>query len=63
LALDPHREEQVCKEILPALTSDFPTPAQRPLFSALTCDNFAATFGLRLPAWETALQMAMEHTG
>jgi dTDP-4-dehydrorhamnose reductase len=63
LALDPHREEQVCKEILPALTSDFPTPAQRPLFSALDCDHFTATFGLRLPAWESALRIAMEHTG
>jgi len=60
LELDPHRDEQVCKEILPALTSDFPTPAQRPLFSALDCDKFSATFGLRLPAWETALRMAME---
>jgi len=60
LALDAHREEQVCKEILPALTSDFPTPAQRPLFSALDCDHFTATFGLRLPAWESALRMAME---
>ena len=60
LELDPHRDEQVCKEILPALTSDFPTPAQRPLFSALDCDNFAATFGLRLPAWEAALRVAME---
>ena len=60
LELDPHRDEQVCKEILPALTSDFPTPAQRPLFSALDCDHFTATFGLRLPAWESALRMAME---
>ena len=60
LALDAHREEQVCKEILPALTSDFPAPAQRPLFSALDCDHFTATFGLRLPAWEATLRIAME---
>jgi len=60
IEFDPHREEQVCKEILPALTNDFPTPAQRPLFSALNCDKFAATFGLRLPPWEVALRMAME---
>jgi dTDP-4-dehydrorhamnose reductase len=63
LEFDLHRETQVCKEILPALTSDFPTPARRPPLSALTCDNFAATFGLRLPAWEAALRMAMERTG
>jgi len=60
LGLDPSQEEQVCIEILPALTSDFPTPAERPLFSALNCDHFAATFGLRLPPWEAALRMAME---
>lgn len=60
MGLDPNQEEQVCKEILPALTSDFPTPARRPLFSALNCDHFAATFGLRLPAWQAALRMAMQ---
>ena len=60
LELDPQREEQVCQEILPALTSDFPTAARRPLFSALNCDHFAARFGLRLPAWEEGLRMAIE---
>ena len=59
LALDPHREEQVCKEILPALTSDFPTPAQRPLFSALDCDHFEQTFTFKLPDWRDALRLAV----
>lgn len=56
---DPRREEQVVEKILPALTADFPTPAQRPLFSALTCNRFYQTFGLRLPDWHTALRLAM----
>jgi len=60
LELDPQREEQVCQEILPALTSDFPTAARRPLFSALNCDHFATRFGLCLPTWKTALHMAIE---
>jgi dTDP-4-dehydrorhamnose reductase len=60
LDLDPNRHEQMVKEMLPAPTSDFPTPARRPLFSVLNCDKFAATFGLRLPPWEAALRMAME---
>lgn len=60
LRLDPRREEQVVEEIQPALSTDFPTPARRPLFSALNCDKFAATFGLRLPPWEDALRLAME---
>jgi dTDP-4-dehydrorhamnose reductase len=56
---DPHKELQIVQEILPALTSDFPTPATRPLYSALNCDRFAAEFGLRLPTWETALRLAI----
>ena len=60
LRCDPHSEEQTAREILPALTADFPTPAQRPLYSALNCDRFTQTFSLRLPDWEAALRMAME---
>lgn len=47
-------------EVLPALSSEFPTPAVRPLYSALDCSLFAQTFGLRLPPWEQALRLAME---
>ncbi len=47
-------------EVLPALSSEFPTPAERPLYSALDCSLFAQTFGLRLPPWEQALRLAME---
>jgi dTDP-4-dehydrorhamnose reductase len=42
-----------------ARTADFPSPAQRPSFSALDCARFASTFGLRLPPWQTALQLAL----
>jgi dTDP-4-dehydrorhamnose reductase len=59
LELDPNRQEQVVKKILPARTSDFPTPATRPLFSALDCELFERTFGLRMPDWQKALQLAM----
>jgi len=59
LRLDPNPEEQLTEEILPALTADFPTPAQRPLFSALDCSSFTHTFGLRLPEWQEALRMAL----
>lgn len=60
LRCDPRPQEQAVQEIQPAVTADFPTPARRPLFSALDCGWFGETFGLRLPHWETALQMAME---
>ena len=57
---DPEREQQVTRQVLPALTADFPTPARRPLFSALDCNLFKDTFDLRLPDWEDGLRMAME---
>jgi dTDP-4-dehydrorhamnose reductase len=60
LALDPKPQEQTAAKILPALTTEFPTPAQRPLFSALDCARFTQVFGLRLPDWRQALKMAME---
>ncbi len=59
LKLDPKAYEQIIKNIIPAATSDFPTPAKRPLFSALNCANFKATFGLQLPNWAQALTLAM----
>ena len=59
LELDANRHEQKTKELLPALTADFPLPAERPLFSALDCSKFESAFGLKLPAWQTALKLAM----
>lgn len=57
--LDPNKHEQKVKDIVPALTADFLTPAQRPLFSALDCSLFQSTFDIPLPKWEDALKMAM----
>jgi dTDP-4-dehydrorhamnose reductase len=59
LRFDPCKEKQVVRELQPALTSEFPTKAQRPLYSALNCEKFITTFGLRLPPWENALELAM----
>jgi dTDP-4-dehydrorhamnose reductase len=59
LRLDPARQEQKVKQMLPARSSDFPTPAQRPLFSALECQKFKQTFDLCLPVWEKALELAL----
>jgi len=57
---DPKREEQVVESVIPALTAEFPSPAQRPLFSALNCERFYHTFGMRLPGWQTALRLALK---
>lgn len=59
LDLDPNKHEQTAEQVLPALTSEFPTPAERPLFSALDCSKFETTFDMKLPPWRTALQLAM----
>jgi len=61
LRLDPKRGEQVARQILPARTAEFPTPARRPLFSALNCDLYSYTFRQSLPPWEEALRLAMEN--
>lgn len=59
LAYDPNRTEQVVSSVMPALTKDFPTPAARPLYSALNCSLFEETFGLQLPDWNSTLHLAM----
>lgn len=63
LRLDPNPEQQTARELIPASTSEFPTPAARPLFSALNCERFTRTFGLRLPSWQQALSQAMDVSG
>lgn len=60
LKYDPKPEDQTIIKILPAKTSEFPTPAKRPLYTPLNCNLFTNTFGLRLPPWEDALRLAME---
>jgi dTDP-4-dehydrorhamnose reductase len=60
LKLDPKAHEQLTKKLSPAATADFPTPAKRPLFSALDCAKSADVLGLRLPNWQTALSLAMD---
>ena len=59
LSLDPHPEEQKVKRLEPALTADFPTPARRPLATALNCALFERVFGLHLPDWRETLRLAM----
>lgn len=60
LEFDPRSDEQIVEEIHPAQTNDFPSPTERPMFSALNCDRFSKTFGFQIPHWEDALKLAME---
>ena len=56
---DPERSQQIVKTVQPVQSEEFPTPALRPLFSALDCTRFETTFGLRLPPWDKTLKLAM----
>jgi dTDP-4-dehydrorhamnose reductase len=59
LAHDPRRAEQLVRALEPGRSEEFPTPAARPLFSALDCTRFENTFGLQLPPWDRTLELAM----
>ncbi len=59
LRYDLHPEQQRVKKLEPAFSSEFPTPAARPLYSVLNCERFEKTFDLRIPGWEESLQLAM----
>lgn len=46
--------------VTPIATADYPTPARRPMYSALDCGKLARAFGIHLPAWENALQTCLD---
>ena len=48
------------RNVIPAKTQDFPSPAQRPLFSALDCSKFEKTFEIKIPRWDLSLRLAMD---
>ena len=56
----PNKERLKVKEILKAKSDDFPTPAKRPLKSAMSCGKFEKTFDISMPIWEDAIQMALD---
>jgi dTDP-4-dehydrorhamnose reductase len=60
LEINPETRDLLVKKLKPAKSSDYPTPAQRPSFSALNCELFKHTFGLSLPPWKLALAQCME---
>lgn len=51
----PIAQKIVATEVAPVPTSAFPTPATRPHNSRLDTSKLQATFGLRLPAWESGV--------
>ncbi len=49
-----------CREMEGITTAEYPTPAKRPAYSVLNCDKLQATFGLRLPDWESSLRQVLD---
>ena len=41
-------------------TEEYPTPAPRPRFSALSCERLHQTFGLTLPDWQDAVARCLQ---
>jgi len=40
-------------------TADYPTPARRPAYSALSCAKIHKVFGITMPSWKTALHSCL----
>ena len=45
--------------VMPVPSTEFPTKARRPMYSALDCSTTERDFGVKLPHWRDALQRAM----
>jgi dTDP-4-dehydrorhamnose reductase len=60
LELDPKARKLAEGRLQPAKSSEFPSPAQRPSYSALSSEHFGRRFGFQLPEWKTALLLAMD---
>lgn len=48
-----------CK-VIPIPTSDYPTPAKRPLYSAMNKTKIQAAYGIRLIPWKDSLEDCMQ---
>ena len=46
---------KVAIDIKPIPTSEFPTPAKRPVYSVLDKSKFKAEFGMKIPTWKESL--------
>ena len=60
LRLASKKNASLVYDIEPTLSSEFPSPAQRPSFSALDSSLFAKIFGIRCGRWQKLLELAMD---
>jgi dTDP-4-dehydrorhamnose reductase len=50
-----HYDRFQVKEVMPITTSDYPTPAQRPVNSGMDCSLLTKNFGISLRPWQESL--------
>jgi dTDP-4-dehydrorhamnose reductase len=60
LELDPHKEEQVVKEILRARSEDFPLQGARPKTSILSCNQIISIFGIMVCKWNISHDLLID---
>jgi dTDP-4-dehydrorhamnose reductase len=60
LSLIPSHIKVKASEVMPAKSSDFPSLALRPPYSALDCTKFEKAFDVSLPTWDLSLFNALE---
>jgi len=58
LELDPKKEEQVVKELLPVKSSEFPSPAVRPANTGLDCGIAKEQFHFYIAKWDITYRYA-----
>lgn len=63
LARDPNRQEQRCQAVIGIASSEYPTPARRPRYSALCSERVRREFGIELPPWEDQLAWMLAEGG
>lgn len=49
-------EKMAIQKLIPIETQEYPTPAQRPPNSVLSCDKIQRTFGIKQKTWEKSLE-------
>lgn len=47
-------------KVVPVPTSEYPTPAERPLYTVLDKSKFRATYGIDIPHWEESLAACID---
>ncbi|MFQ5922401.1 MAG: sugar nucleotide-binding protein, partial [Anaerolineales bacterium] len=54
-----HAGQDVQPKVVPVESSEFPTAAVRPRYSALDCTKLDDRFGIRLPEWQYDLSLML----